>query len=99
VTVAAEVERGRRAYEEHAWSLAFESLAAADGDEALAAEDLELLAIAAYMLGRVDDSLGALEHAHHGYASAGEPLRAARTAVYSGSTWRFSGTWRRRAAG
>ncbi|HEX7060973.1 MAG TPA: LuxR C-terminal-related transcriptional regulator [Woeseiaceae bacterium] len=40
--------------------------------------------MAAYMLGRVDEFLAALERAHHGYVGAGEHLRAARAAVFLG---------------
>ena len=84
MSAVADLERGRRAYEQRAWSTAYESLSAADEGEALGAEDLELLAVAAYMLGRVDEFLAALERAHHVYARLGEPLRAARAAVYVG---------------
>jgi DNA-binding CsgD family transcriptional regulator len=84
VSAVADLERGRRAYEQRAWSVAYESLLAADEGEALRAEDLELLAVAAYMLGRVDELLAAFERAHRAYVGAGEPLRAARTAVFLG---------------
>jgi DNA-binding CsgD family transcriptional regulator/tetratricopeptide (TPR) repeat protein len=84
VSAGAERERGRAAYERRAWSSAYESLSIADEGGALAAEDLELLAVAAYMLGRVDEFLAALERAHHAHLGAGEPLRAARAAVYLG---------------
>ena len=46
-----QLERARAAYASRAWSDAYEGLAAADKDLALAADDLELLARSAYMLG------------------------------------------------
>jgi hypothetical protein len=58
-------ERGRVAYAKGAWSDAFESLSGADRAAPLDAGDLELLARAAYMLGRDDDYVGGLERAHH----------------------------------
>ena len=84
MTAVADLERGRRAYEQRAWSVAYELLSAADEGEAAGVEDLELLAVAAYMLGRVDEFLAALERAHHVYVGSSEPLRAARAAVYVG---------------
>ena len=57
-----------------------------EADEAtpLGAEDLELLATSASMVGRMDDYLALLERAHHLYADAGEELRAARMAGWIG---------------
>jgi hypothetical protein len=46
---------------------------------AVGAEDLELLATSAYMLGRDDDYLSSLERAHHVYLNAGEAMRAVRS--------------------
>jgi DNA-binding CsgD family transcriptional regulator len=84
VSGAAAVEGGRRAYAQRAWSAAFESLSSADDGDALAAEDLESLAVAAYMLGRVDEFLATLERAHDAYVGAGESRRAVRAAVHLG---------------
>ena len=53
----AELERGREAYAAEAWLDAYESLSAADQSDPLGAEDLELLATSAYMLGREDEYL------------------------------------------
>ena len=49
---------GRLAYERHAWGEAYESLSAADAAGDLDAEDLERLAIAAYLTGRPEESDG-----------------------------------------
>jgi DNA-binding CsgD family transcriptional regulator len=79
-----ELERGREAYSCRAWTTAYESLGLADASERLAPPDLESLAVAAYMLGRVDEYLRTLERAHDAYLAADEALPAARAAVYLG---------------
>ena len=80
----AALERGRDAYSDRAWRDAYEALSNADGEEALAAEDLELLSISAYMLGRHEDFYGALERAHQAHLDMGEALLAARCAFWVG---------------
>jgi DNA-binding CsgD family transcriptional regulator/tetratricopeptide (TPR) repeat protein len=82
---AADLERGRRAYAQRAWSVAYGSLSAAD-QGLLGAGDLESLAVAAYMLGRVEEFLVTLDRAHYAYVEAGEARRAARAAVHLGVT-------------
>lgn len=84
VDASAELSRGRECYAKQAWTDAYESLSAADQAGALGADDLELLARAAYMLGRDDENLKLLERAHHSYLNAGDGLRAARCAVWIG---------------
>ena len=83
VDVADELERGREAYARRTWMDAYESLSRADQTSPLGAEDLELLATSAYMLGR-DNELSGLERAYHVYLDAGEALRAARCAFWVG---------------
>jgi Flp pilus assembly protein TadD len=78
------LERGRQAYAARAWLDAYTLLTEADGMEALRAEDLELLASSAYMLGRDDDVLSALERAHRSCLDAGETQRAVRCAFWLG---------------
>ncbi len=78
------LQRGRRAYEGRRWAEAYEDLAAADGVSPLGAEDLELLAISAYMLGRDDEAMAILERAHYAYLEADEPRSAIRTAFWIG---------------
>ena len=79
-----DLERGRAAYERHAWKGAYDSLSRADQAAALGAEDLELLATSAYMLGRDNEYLGGLERAHHAYLEAGQTLPAVRCAFWVG---------------
>jgi DNA-binding CsgD family transcriptional regulator len=79
-----ELEQGRSAYASRAWLDAYASLASADGSDPLTPADLELLATAAYMLGRDDDWATGHERAHRLYLDAGEVGRAARCAFWIG---------------
>jgi DNA-binding CsgD family transcriptional regulator len=75
--------RGREAYTQRRWLQAYESLSSADEVSPLGAEDLELIAIAAFMLGRDDDAVAHLERAHQQYLHRGETLRAVHCAVWT----------------
>jgi DNA-binding CsgD family transcriptional regulator len=86
-----ELERGRECYARRAWTDAYESLSRADRAAPIRAEDLELLARSAYMLGRDDDYRGALERAYHAYLDAGNSPRAARCAWWVGHNLLFRG--------
>jgi hypothetical protein len=57
----------------------------------LAAEDLELLATAAYLLGRIEDFRGAMQRAHHCYLTNGDPRRAARCVFWVAFTLLLEG--------
>ena len=86
-----QVEGARRSYEARAWLDAYEGFVRADESSPLGAEDLELLSTSAYMLGRDDEYLSALERAHQAYVEAEEPLRAARCAGWIGTTHALRG--------
>ena len=73
------VERAREAFARQAWGDAY-ALLAAGGP--LEADDLERLAVAAYLLGRDEESAGAWERAHVECVRLGDPDRAARCAVW-----------------
>jgi hypothetical protein len=79
-----ELERGRDSYSKRAWTDAYASLSRADQLAPVGAEDLELLATSADMLGRDDEYLSSLERAHHAYLEAGKGMRAARCAFWVG---------------
>jgi DNA-binding CsgD family transcriptional regulator len=83
--------RGRDAYAKGEWGTAYESLAAADEEAGLEPGDLEPLARAAYMLGRDDDYVGALERAHHAYLASGDSRAAARCTFWIGHSLMFQG--------
>ncbi len=72
--------RARGSYERHAWTEAYEGFAAADAQSPLAAEDLERMAIAAYLLGRPDNSVAAGARAHLEAVRTGDVALALRAA-------------------
>ena len=80
----AELERACQYYARRAWADAFQAFVRADEAAPLAAESLELLATSAYLTGRDDDYLGALERACNLHLEAGRSLRAARCAFWLG---------------
>jgi hypothetical protein len=82
VVVADAIDRGRESFRRRAWGDAFARLSAAEGDSDLGLEDLERLAAAAFLVGRVDDSVDAWARAHHGYMQAGDVACAARCAFW-----------------
>jgi tetratricopeptide (TPR) repeat protein len=87
VVVEPDLERGRRCFAEANWRDAHAAFTGA----ALDAADLELFAQTAYMLGRDDEYVSALEQAHHAHLRAGAPMRALRCAFWIGHSWLFRG--------
>ncbi len=85
------VKRGRRAYARKAWGDAYESLAEADREAPLRADDLELLARSAYMLGRDHEYVSGLERAHNVHLDSGDRRGAARCAFWIGHSMLFQG--------
>jgi DNA-binding CsgD family transcriptional regulator len=81
---AEQLARGREACGLGEWRQAYEALAEADDASTLGADDLELLATAAYMVGREEDYLDALERAHRAHLADGDGRRAARCAFWVG---------------
>ena len=79
-----ELERGRASYERRAWSDAHAALRSADARGSLGTGDLQRLATAAYMLGRDDEYVQALERAHRIHLADGDILPAARCAFWIG---------------
>jgi len=79
-----QLERGRNAYARQAWGEAFAQLSAADRATPLEPADLELLAVAAGLLGRDRDSDDVTARAHHEYLRLGDVPRAARCAFWLG---------------
>ena len=79
-----DLERGREHYHKGAWSDAYEALSTAHRVNPLAAADLELLATAAFLVGRDAEYLEMLERAHQLYVKSGETSRAARCLFYLG---------------
>src|SRR5690606_5281794 len=75
---------GRERYAQRVWAEAYRCLVEADRSSPLGAEDLELLAMSAYLVGRDHDYLEALERAHRAHLEATRDVRAARCAFWLG---------------
>ena len=82
MTPADALVKGRAAFDREAWAEAYEQLAAADRESPLEPDDLELLGMAAQLLGRDADSAELSERAHHEFLRRGDVARAARCAFY-----------------
>src|SRR5437867_11943637 len=81
---ATQVDLGREAYARQAWGDAFAQLSAADRASSLAPADLELLSVAAHLIGRDEDRDQVGTRAHQEYLRLGEVPRAARAAFWLG---------------
>lgn len=79
-----ELERARDAYGRRAWLEAYEALTRAEERSALEAQDVDLLATCAFMLGRDDECATWLERGHHRYLAGGDTIGAVRCAVWIG---------------
>ena len=83
--------RGRESFRRLAWKEAFAELSEADREAPLEPEDLERLAMAAYLLGRDGDCADAWSRAHNEYLSRGDAERAACCAFWVGLGLLFRG--------
>jgi DNA-binding NarL/FixJ family response regulator len=84
VEAVVELERGRESYARQAWMDAYDSLSDADRMSPLRAEDRELLATAAYMIGREDDYFDSLGAAYADHLDASAARAALRCAFWIG---------------
>lgn len=75
------IDDARRACEDLRWSDAHQTLSEIDRRSALAAEDLELLSMAATLAGHPGEGRHALLRAYQTYVGRGELRRAARCAL------------------
>lgn len=78
------LDQGRRRFEERAWTEAWDLLAASDRSTPLGSDDLERLAMAAYLTGRDAESTEAWSRAHQAWLQRGDPGRAVRCAFWLG---------------
>ena len=85
------VEQARASFERRLWRDAFAELSAAQREGRLDIEDLERLAVAAYMVGRDQECEAAWTEAHHAWLREGEPERAARCAFWQALGLLFRG--------
>lgn len=82
--VAESLRHGHAAYARRAWADAYQYLSIADAAGSLEIEDLELLARSAYLIGREDEYVRALDRAHQACVRIGSYARAARSAFWIG---------------
>jgi len=82
--MATRKNRGRDAFADAAWGAAFADLAQADRESPLDPDDLERLAVAAYLIGKDAESEEAWGRAHHAYLERGDAGRAAQCAFWLG---------------
>ncbi|HKW59773.1 MAG TPA: adenylate/guanylate cyclase domain-containing protein [Candidatus Dormibacteraeota bacterium] len=75
------VKAGLTALDRHAWRESYDLLKAADTDGLLGAPELERLGLAAWWLGRLDDSLETTERAYEAHIAAGDHQAAAHVAI------------------
>jgi DNA-binding CsgD family transcriptional regulator len=78
---SADLERGRESFDRQSWADAHAQLSAADRGSPLAAEDLQMLATAAFLTGKEDESLDAWQRAHLAFLGLGDTERAVRCAM------------------
>lgn len=103
MTASDAVEGGRAAFARRAWGDAYARLSTADREAPLGLEDLERLAVAAYLLGHDDGSTDAWVRAHQVCLHTGDTLRAARCAFWlafsllNGGEFARAGGWLARA--
>ena len=82
MAVADGEDRARGSFEGLKWGDAYAELSAAHSERQLEVEDLERLAVAAYMVGSGGDCEEAWMGAHHAWLRRGEAERAARCAFW-----------------
>jgi hypothetical protein len=85
------LDGGRDSFGKHEWGDAFAYLSSIDLEEPLEPEDLERLAVAAYMVGKDDDCGDAWTRAHHHYLRRQNPAAASRCALWHACGLLFKG--------
>jgi ATP/maltotriose-dependent transcriptional regulator MalT len=91
IDVVVALPAARKSFATNAWQEAFEAFAEIDRQEPLSCEDLELLGRSAYMIGRDDEYVGALERAHQMYVDRGDVPAAVRCTWWIGHSMLFRG--------
>jgi DNA-binding CsgD family transcriptional regulator/tetratricopeptide (TPR) repeat protein len=94
-TVVDALDQGRKAFQEHSWGQAYACLSAADQEAPLGSDDLERLAISAYLIGRDEVSVAAWSRAHYEYLRAQDIPRSARCAFWISMVLLSIGEWAR----
>jgi DNA-binding CsgD family transcriptional regulator len=76
------LNRARTAFADKAWGMAYAEFAAADSQSPLGPEDLEQLALAAYLTGRDEEAAAAWTRAYHTLLDTSDQTRAALCAFW-----------------
>ena len=76
------LDQGRESYRRQHWTDAYAELSAADRENHLEPEDLDRLAMTAYLIGKDADSTDLWARAHQEYLARGDPAPAARSALW-----------------
>jgi hypothetical protein len=85
VNIVEELLRAREAFDRRDWVAAYEGLSTA-GSDALLAADFADLATAAFLVGRHNDCIQALQRAHQAHLEAGDQHAAVRCAFWLAMT-------------
>ncbi|TCO20474.1 regulatory LuxR family protein [Kribbella steppae] len=85
------LEQARASFAERSWQDAYRQFATADVATPLELDDLESLALAAYLSGRDEESTRVWTRAHHEAVRRDDPLRAVRSAAAIGAGLLFRG--------
>jgi DNA-binding CsgD family transcriptional regulator len=91
VTTIGALERAWELMAQRSWSDAYKEFARADARTPLDLDDLERLALAAYLSGLDEESTLAWTRAHHDAIRRKDPMRAARNAALIGAGLMFRG--------
>jgi tetratricopeptide (TPR) repeat protein len=91
VTTIVVLEQARASFAQCSWRDAFQRFATADATAPLDPDDLERLALAAYLSGLDAEATRAWTRAHHEAVRRDDPLRAVRNAVLIGAGLLFRG--------
>ena len=89
--VADLLESARASYARRNWPDAYRGLTTARKQSALATEDLQALADAAWWLGLINETLTISEECHQHFLEEGRPIRAAMSALDIGFGWLLRG--------
>ncbi|MGH8893081.1 MAG: LuxR C-terminal-related transcriptional regulator [Actinomycetes bacterium] len=91
MTTVRVLEQARASFARRSWADAYGQFATADAGPPLDLDDLERLALAAYLVGLDEESTLAWTRAHHDAVRRNDPQRAARNAVLIGAGLMFRG--------
>jgi len=86
MTAEKKLHAGRTAFLQSGWADAYAQLSLADKESPLQGDDLELLAVASYLLGKFSESHDIWSRAHNEHLNTGDIRCAARCAFWLGFT-------------